>query len=233
VILPCVVCESCRSPAAKVALGQLRAASVIRSSPSRTIAVSIDVDTSATLIARRQGVAAKARFRSLLKALRCAEGKAPIESQRSRHGYGSVHSEFFIGRQPERSVRITQLRPGIWNSAPDGQAASGCSKFRFRLVRRRVAVQPFPPLCRAGHSVRRPGPRTQANDPDASANKTRGHRAEHVIGPRFARTRWRLCPSTLAEIAYCGRDDFFASRTCRVLVKFFAYLLYSTILNRR
>jgi hypothetical protein len=95
--------------------------------PSRTIAacVSIDVDTSATFIAKRQSLRPKDDF-ALLKALCFAEGKAPIESQRSRNGYGSVHSEFFISRQPEGWVRITEPRQGIrwvWNSAPDEQAA--------------------------------------------------------------------------------------------------------------
>jgi hypothetical protein len=46
------------------------------------------VDTSATFTAKDDF--------ALLKALCFAEGKTPIESQRSRNLYGSVHPEVFI-----------------------------------------------------------------------------------------------------------------------------------------
>jgi hypothetical protein len=59
--------------------------------------VSFDVDTDTTFTAKRQSLAAGDDF-ALLKALCFAEVKTPIESQRSRNRYGSVHSEFIISR---------------------------------------------------------------------------------------------------------------------------------------
>src|SRR3984893_6987457 len=142
VILPCVDCGSYRSPAAKVALPSAGGVGYsVKSHNNDDAYVSIDVDTSATLIAkRRRSVLPKGRRLSNRNGL--ATGTVP-------------YIQRFLSAGP--LGRITQPRQGIWNSAPDEQAESGCSKFRFRPARRRVAVQPFPPLCCAGHSARRLG----------------------------------------------------------------------------
>ncbi len=114
-ILPCVGCESYRSPAAKVALGHRRAASAIRPNPTRTITarVSIDVDTSATFVAKRQSLAVEDDF-ALFKALCFAEGTAPIESQRFATGTVPYILRFLSA---ETLGGITQPWQGIWNSA--------------------------------------------------------------------------------------------------------------------
>src|SRR4029077_8151990 len=115
---------------AKVALGHLRAASAIRSNPTRTMTACGSI----CLMRARRSLPSDKAWRpkddfAPLKALCFAEGKTPIRSQRSGDRYGSVHLEFFIARNVGVELRNPAgQRPGDWNSA--SAARLGAAKRR-------------------------------------------------------------------------------------------------------